>query len=128
MDVSYCGSRAVKQACSELLFLLYKIVINLMPLVHIIAIVILLYGSMGDYLVYCVFVCFVCFLFVCTVTDFSAAKKDNGVKLCMLVRLLLLSAMSISHFDELWLTGSHSGVITSAMSNIQTRNVGQCPT
>jgi len=34
--------------------------------------------------------------------DFSAAEKDSGVKLCMLVRLL--SGMSFSHFGEL---GSH---------------------
>jgi len=27
-------------------------------------------------------------MFVCAVTDFSAAEKDSGVKLCMLVRLL----------------------------------------
>jgi len=63
---------------------------------------------MGGYLVYCLFV-----FFVCTVTDFSAAEKDSGVKLCMLVRLL--SAMSFSHFGELWLAGSHGGGITSGM-------------
>ena len=27
----------------------------------------------------------VCFLFVCTITDFSAAEKDRGVTFCMLV-------------------------------------------
>jgi len=32
----------------------------------------------------------------CTVTDFSAAEKDSGVKLRMLLRLL--SGMSFSHF------------------------------
>jgi len=63
---------------------------------------------MGGYLVYCLFV-----FFVCTVTDFSAAEKDSGVKLCMLVRLL--SAMSFSHFSKLWLAGSHDGGITSGM-------------
>jgi len=56
---------------------------------------------------------FVC-LFECTVTDFSAAEKDGGVKLCMLIRLL--SRMSISRFGELWLAGSHGGGITSGMS------------
>ena len=52
--------------------------------------------------------------FVCTVTDFSAAEKGSGVKLRMLVRLL--SGMSFSHFDELWLARSHGGGITSGMS------------
>jgi len=37
-------------------------------------------------------------LFVCTVMDFSAAEKDSGVKLRMLVRLL--SGMSFSYFGE----------------------------
>ena len=41
------------------------------------------------------------------------AEKDRGVKFCMQVRLL--SAMSFSHFGELWLTGSHGGGITSGM-------------
>jgi len=53
---------------------------------------------MGGYLVYCV-----C-LFVCTVTGFAVAEKDNRVKLCVLVRLL--SGMSFSHFGELWPRGS----------------------
>jgi len=35
-----------------------------------------------------------CFLFVFTVTDFSAADRDSGVKVHMLVRLL--SGMSFS--------------------------------
>ena len=39
------------------------------------------YGSMGGYLVYCVFV----FLFVYMVINFSAAEKDSGAKLRMLV-------------------------------------------
>jgi len=56
---------------------------------------------------------FVCH-FVCTVTDFSAAEKDSGVKLCMQVRLL--SAMSFSCFGEPWLAGSHGCGITSGMS------------
>ena len=34
--------------------------------------------------------------FVCTVTEFSAAEKDSGVKLCVLDRLL--SGMSFSSF------------------------------
>jgi len=38
--------------------------------------------------------------FLCTVTDFSAAEKDSGMKLRMLVPLL--SGMSFSHFGELW--------------------------
>jgi len=46
----------------------------------------------GGYLVYSVFVC----CSVCTVTDFAAAEKDSGVKLCVVV--WLLSAMSFSHF------------------------------
>ena len=41
----------------------------------------------------------VCCVFVCTVTDFSAVKKDSGVKLHTLVRLL--SGMIFSHFSEL---------------------------
>jgi len=37
------------------------------------------------YFVYCAFFvcCFLYFLFVCTVTDFSAAEKGRGVKFCM---------------------------------------------
>jgi len=38
------------------------------------------YGSIGGYLL--------CLFFVCTVTDFSAAEKDRGVKFCVRVRLL----------------------------------------
>ena len=59
---------------------------------------------------------FCVFVILYTVTDFSAAEK-SGVKLCMLVRLL--SAMSFSHFCELWLAGSHGGGITSGMSYIE---------
>jgi len=51
------------------------------------------------YLVYCAFVS----LLVCMVMDFSAAEKDSGMKLCMLVQLL--SRMSCSHFSELLPTG-----------------------
>jgi len=40
-------------------------------------------------------------LFVCTVTDFSVAEEDSGLKLRVLVRLL--SGMSFSHFGELGL-------------------------
>jgi len=71
------------------------------------------------------------FLFVCTVTDFSAAEKDSGVKFCMHVRLL--SAMSFSHFGhfchfgELWLAGSHGGGITSGMSYVQMAPVNHLP-
>jgi len=65
------------------------------------------YGSTGGYLGCCVF------FFVCTVTDFSAAEKDRGVKFCLRVRLL--SAISFSHFGELLLAGSHGGGITSGM-------------
>jgi len=50
----------------------------------------------------CLFVC----LHVCTVTDFSAAEKDSGVKLRMLVRLL--SGMSFSDFGEIWPRGGSS--------------------
>jgi len=58
------------------------------------------YGStVGKYLVYCVFIC----LFLCMVMDFSEQEKDNGMKLCMLLRLL--SGMSFSHFGELWPRG-----------------------
>jgi len=70
------------------------------------------YCSMGILSLLCVF----WFFFVCTVTDFSAAEKDSGLKLCMRVRLL--SGMSFSHFGELWLPGSHGGGITSGMSYI----------
>ena len=55
--------------------------------------------------------------FVCTVTDFSVAKKDSSVKLRMLVQLL--SGQVFSHFGELWLAWSHGGGITSGMSDIQ---------
>jgi len=60
---------------------------------------------------------FIACLFVCLygygLTDFSAAVKDSGVKLCTLVRLLF--GMSFSHFGEHWLAWSHGGVITSGM-------------
>jgi len=55
--------------------------------------------------------------FVCTVTDFSSAKKDSSVKLRMLVQLL--SGQVFSHFGELWLAWSHGGSITSGVSYIQ---------
>jgi len=58
------------------------------------------------------FVCFFVF-FVCTVTDFSGAEKDSGMKFCAHVRLL--SVMSFSHFGELWLARSHGSSITSGM-------------
>jgi len=54
---------------------------------------------MEGYLVYC--------FFVCTVTDFSAAKNGRGVKFCM--RVGLLSGQVFSPFDEHWLAGSHRG-------------------
>jgi len=43
------------------------------------------------------------FLFFCTVTDFSAAERDRGVKFCM--RVGLLSGQVFSPFGELWLAG-----------------------
>ena len=50
------------------------------------------YGSMGVFTLLCVvlfvslFAClFFVSLFVCTITDFSAAEKGSGVKLCILV-------------------------------------------
>jgi len=42
----------------------------------------------------CMFFCF--FLFLCMVTDFSAAEKNSSVKLCVLLQLL--SGMSFYHF------------------------------
>jgi len=57
----------------------------------------------------CQYVC----LSVCTVMDFSAAEKCRSVKFCTRVRLL--SAMSFSHFGELWLAGSHGGGISPGM-------------
>jgi len=60
-----------------------------------------LYGSMVGILSLLLFVC----LFVCTVTDFSAAEKDIGVKHRMLVRLLR-SGISFPHFGELWPGGA----------------------
>jgi len=63
------------------------------------------------YLVYCGFACF------CTITDFSVAEKDRGVKFCMCVSLL--SGQVFSHFGELWLAMSHGGGITSGMSYIK---------
>jgi len=53
------------------------------------------------------------FFYICTVTDFSAAEKDSGMKPCMRVRLL--SGQVFSHFGELWLVWSHGGGITSGM-------------
>jgi len=55
--------------------------------------------------------CFFCFFF-CMVMDFSAVEKDRGEKFCVHVRLL---SRQVSHFDELWLTVSHGGGITSDM-------------
>ena len=56
------------------------------------------------------------FCFFCMVTDFSVAKEDNSVKLCMIVRLLW--GQVVFHFGELWLAWSHGGGIklTSGMS------------
>ena len=50
------------------------------------------------------FVCNFC-LFLCTVTDFSAAEKVKGVK--FFVRVGLLSGQVFSPFGEDWLPGSH---------------------
>jgi len=58
-------------------------------------------------------------LFVCLFVRLRISqrrKKGSGVKLCRLVRLL--SGMSFSHFDELWLAWSHGGGTTSGMSYI----------
>jgi len=49
---------------------------------------------MGRYLVYCVFV--IVPFYTYSYGFLSGGKKDSGVKLCVLVRLL--SAMSFSHF------------------------------
>jgi len=65
------------------------------------------------YLVYCMFV----YLLVCTVTDFSAAEKDSGVKLRTRVRLL--SIRILSYFGELWLVWSRDTDITSGISYVQ---------
>ena len=54
------------------------------------------------------------FLSFCTVTDFSAAEKDRGVKFC--TRVGLLSGQVFSRFGELSLAGSHGGGITSGMN------------
>jgi len=51
----------------------------------------------------------------CTVTDFSAAEKDRGVKFC--IHVGLLSGQVFSPFGEHWLAGSHGGGgITSGMN------------
>jgi len=47
---------------------------------------------------------------VCTVTNFSAAEKERGVKFCTPVQLL--SGQVFSHFGGLLLVGSHGGGIT----------------
>jgi len=64
----------------------------------------------GGYLVYCVFVCL---SFCMYGYGFLSGGKGSCMKLCMVVRLL--SAMSFSHFGELWLEGSHGGGITSGI-------------
>ena len=69
---------------------------------------------MGRYLVYCVFV--IVPFYTYSYGFLSGGKKDSGVKLCVLVRLL--SAMSFSHFGEIWLAGTHGGGISSGMSCI----------
>jgi len=51
--------------------------------------------------------------------DFSAAEKDSGVKLCMLVRLL--SGMSFSHFGEL---GSHGVTAVALLPRCMHRRTG----
>ena len=57
---------------------------------HALKVIIPPYGSMGVFslLYVCLFVffCLLFCLFPCTLTDFSAAEKDRGVKFCMLVR------------------------------------------
>jgi len=57
------------------------------------------------------------FVFLYTITDFSAAEKDRGVKFCM--RVALLSGQGFSPFGELWLAGSHGrGSIMAGMSHL----------
>jgi len=64
---------------------------------------------MDGYLVYCVF-CLLCFLFfLCTVTDFSAAEKDRGVKFCMRV-----GPLSGQVFSPLVNTGSRGVTVAAA--------------
>jgi len=70
------------------------------------------YDTMGVFSLLCV-----CFLFVWTVTDFSTAEKDRGVKFC--TRVWLLSEQVFSPFGEHWLAGSYGGGITSGMSCIE---------
>ena len=65
----------------------------------------------AGYLVYSAFV-----VFVCTVTDFSSAENDRGVKFRTRVRLL--SGQVFCHYGELWLARSHGGGITFGMSYI----------
>ena len=55
------------------------------------------------------------YLFLCTVTDFSAAEKDRGVKFCM--RDGLLFGQVFSPFAEHWLAANHGGGITSRMGS-----------
>jgi len=70
------------------------------------------------YLVYCVFVCHFGFcLFLCTVTDFSAAEKAKDVRYC--TRVGLLSRQVFSTFGEHWLAGSHEGGGITARMNPQ---------
>jgi len=66
--------------------------------------------------VYCLFVCLLVCLFVCLYGYgfLSGGKKDSGVKLYTLLRLL--SGMSFSRFGERWLAWTHGGDITSGMS------------
>jgi len=74
------------------------------------------YGNVGIFSLLYVCLFFVCLFFV-RFTYLSAAGKDSGVKLGMLVRLL--SGQVFSHFGELWLAWSHGGGITSEMSYIK---------
>jgi len=64
------------------------------------------YSSMEGYLVYCVVFLCLFFVFFCTITDFSAADRNRGVKFCMCVGLL--SGQVFSPFGEVWLVGSRS--------------------
>jgi len=62
---------------------------------------------------------FVVFLFICTVTDFLAMKKDRGMKFC--VHVGILSGQIFSPFGEFWLAGSHGGDGITSGCAIRTR-------
>jgi len=69
------------------------------------------YGSMEGYLVYCVFVC----LFICTVSDFSAAERAGAWNFACL--LAYYPDRSSPLFGKDWLAGSHGGGISSGWTS-----------